>query len=143
MASTVSQQTPLSVFVTQLIALFDELVLVFPEERDIKMALEAIRGAKKINPRLILDLFYEHVWVDLADAIHNEDIQTIQHVARQKINTKFNEIMPALTIFDNKFHLLSEKNKKAIWAYLKVLCILCGRIINPSSTTGSGSSSRR
>jgi hypothetical protein len=125
------QQSPLTVFVNQLIALFDELVVVFPEERDVKMALEAIRGAKKINPRLILDLFYEHVWIDLSEAIRHEDLATVQQVARAKINTKFNEILPALAIFDTKWHLLSENNKKSIWAYLKVLCTLCNRIMNP------------
>lgn len=125
------QQSPLTVFVNQLIALFDELVIVFPEERDVKMALEAIRGAKKINPRLILDLFYEHVWIDLSEAIRHEDLATVQQVARAKINTKFNEILPALAIFDTKWHLLSENNKKSIWAYLKVLCTLCNRIMNP------------
>lgn len=129
--SLAQNQSPLNVFVNQLIALFDELVVVFPEERDVKMALDAIRGAKKINPRLILDLFYEHVWLDLADAISREDLATIQQVARTKINTKFNEILPALAIFDTKWHLLSQNNRKSIWAYLKVLCILCGRIVNP------------
>lgn len=126
-----SQQSPLSVFGNQLISLFEELIFVFPDERDVKMALEAIRGAKKINPRLILDLFYEHIWLDLADAISREDLVTIQQVARTKINTKFNEILPALAIFDTKWHLLSENNRKSIWAYLKVLCILCDRIMNP------------
>jgi len=125
------QQSPLTVFVNQLISLFEELVVVFPEEKDVKMALEAVRGAKKINPRLILDLFHEHVWLDLSEAINHEDLATVQQVARTKINTKFNEILPALAIFDTKWHLLSENNKKSIWAYLKVLCILCGRIVNP------------
>ena len=125
------QQSPLTVFVNQLISLFEELVVVFPEEKDVKMALEAVRGAKKMNPRLILDLFHEHVWLDLSEAINHEDLATVQQVARTKINTKFNEILPALAIFDTKWHLLSENNKKSIWAYLKVLCILCGRIVNP------------
>ena len=81
------QQSPLTVFVNQLISLFEELVVVFPEEKDVKMALEAVRGAKKINPRLILDLFHEHVWLDLSEAINHEDLATVQQVARTKINT--------------------------------------------------------
>ena len=54
----------LGAFNTQLIRFFEELVETYPEERDIKLGLEAIQGAKKINPKLILDLFYEHVYKD-------------------------------------------------------------------------------
>ena len=44
----------LTAFTAQLVNFFDELCNTFPEERDIKMANEAIKGARKINPRLIL-----------------------------------------------------------------------------------------
>ena len=56
-------------FNTQLIRFFEQLSETYPEERDIKLSLEAIRGAKMINPKLILDLFYEHVYKDLKDLI--------------------------------------------------------------------------
>lgn len=132
-SNTMANQTPLSIFTNQLVAFFEELTQVFPEEKDVKMGLEAIRGAKKVNPRLILDLFYEHVWRDLAEAVKREDLAFIQQVARKKIHGQFNEMMPALTIFDTKWSGLSEKNKKSIWAYMKVLCVLCERIVTPSS----------
>jgi hypothetical protein len=112
-------------FVTQLISFFEELSQSFPEEKDIRMALEAIRGARKVNPRLILDLFYEHVYADLHEAIQRQDIDTVQSVARSKITTQFNEIMPALALFDKHWSTMSDTNKEAIWKYLKVLCVLC------------------
>ena len=72
----------LGAFVTQLVNFFDELCNTFPEERDIKMATEAVKGAKKINPRLILDLFTEHVYNDLATAVAKRDVVQIRQVAQ-------------------------------------------------------------
>lgn len=114
----------LSAFTTQLVNFFDELCNTFPEERDIKMATEAIKGAKKINPRLILDLFTEHVYNDLAPAVKLRDVVKIREAAQQKISTQFNEMISALAIFDKHWDTMGSKNQEVIWQYLKVLCIL-------------------
>jgi hypothetical protein len=115
----------LSAFGTQIVRFFEELVETFPEEKDIRMASEAISGARKINPRLILDLFYEHFYVDFHRAVAEKDVATLVAVGRQKIATKFNEIMPAIAIFDKHWGGLTEPNRDAIWKYLTVLCVLC------------------
>jgi hypothetical protein len=115
----------LTAFTTQLVNFFDELCNTFPEERDIKMATEAIKGAKKINPRLILDLFLEHVYNDLAPAVARRDVVQIRQVAQQKIASQFNEMISALAIFDKHWDSMGVNNQETIWQYLKVLCILC------------------
>jgi GTP1/Obg family GTP-binding protein len=115
----------LSAFNTQLVAFFEELCEVIPEEKDVKMALEAIRGAKRINPRLLVDLFYDHVYRDLHEPISRKDIKSVQAIARVKIMSQFNEIMPALAIFDKHWAVLSLGTHEAIWKYLRVLCLLC------------------
>jgi hypothetical protein len=117
----------LSAFNSQLIKFFDDLSETFPEERDIRIAKEALEGARKINPRLILDLFYEHVAKDLRDAIMTENAAKIVEVARIKIQTQFNEILPALAIFDKHWNSLSDGNKQSIWRYLKVLILLADK----------------
>jgi hypothetical protein len=114
----------LTAFTTQLLNFFEELCNTFPEEKDIKMATEAIKGAKKINPRLILDLFTEHVYNDLAPAVAIRDVVHIRQVAQQKISTQFNEMISALAIFDKHWDSMGSKNQEVIWQYLKVLCIL-------------------
>jgi uncharacterized UPF0160 family protein len=115
----------LGAFNTQLIRFFEELVETYPEERDIKLGLEAIQGAKKINPKLILDLFYEHVYKDLFESIRNEDEGAVIGFAKAKIAGQFNEMSSALIIFDKYWSTMTEDNQKAIWKYLKVLCVLC------------------
>ena len=114
----------LSAFNTQLLNFFEELCNTFPEERDIKMATEAIKGAKKINPRLVLDLFTEHVYNDLGPAVLKRDVAHIRQVAQQKISTQFNEMISALAIFDKHWDSMGVANQEIIWQYLKVLCIL-------------------
>ncbi len=115
----------LSAFTTQLVNFFEDLTNTFPEERDIKLALEAVKGAKKINPRLILDLYYDHVYKDLSNAIANRDIVTIRAVAQHKISSQFNEMISALAIFDKHWDSMGTSNQETIWKYLTVLSVLC------------------
>jgi hypothetical protein len=120
----------LTAFSTQLINFFEELCNTFPEEKDIKMALEAIRAAKKINPRLMLDLFIEHVYKDLAGTIQKRDIAHIRHVAQVKLQTQFNEMISALAIFDKHWDSMGSKNQEVIWQYMKVLCVLAEKSLS-------------
>jgi len=118
----------LGAFTNQMVQFFDDLSETVPEEKSIKMAAEAIKGAKKINPMLILDLFYEHIYKDLHVAIDLRNVDMINAYGRTKIQTQFNEIMPAIMIFDKHWPTLSPGSQDAIWKYLKVLCVLCERI---------------
>lgn len=115
----------LGAFNTQLVRFFEELATTFPEERDIKLSLEAIQGAKKINPKLILDLFHDNVYRDLSDPIQRQDTDVVIGYAKSKIQGQFNEMSPALLIFDKHWPSMTDANQQAIWKYLKVLCILC------------------
>jgi hypothetical protein len=115
----------LGAFNNALIRFFEDLAETFPEERDIRGGLEAIQGARKINPKLILDLFYEHVYRDLNVAIANEDENLIIGYAKLKISSQFNEMSPALLIFDKYWVGLSELNRIMVWKWLKALCALC------------------
>jgi hypothetical protein len=108
----------LTAFTTQLVNFFEELVNTFPEEKEIKMAVEAVKLAKKANPRLIHDLFYEHVYKDLNQAIAKRDIQYIRSVAQAKISVQFNEMLSALSIFDKHWDSMGEQNQEVIWQYL-------------------------
>lgn len=119
--------SPLTQFGNLLVRFFEELSETFPEERDIKIALETIQSARKINPRLISDLFYEHIAKDLREPIANEDEVKIIAYAKAKISTQFNEILPALAIFDKHWVTLSDQNRTSIWKYLKALVILNDR----------------
>jgi len=122
--STKKPTSTLGLFNDKLVGFFEDLAATYPEERDIKMALEAIQGAKKINPKLVLDLFINNVSIPLHDDILAEDDVKVFAYAKTVINTKYNEILSALMIFDRHWPTMSDSNRKAIWNYLKVLVIL-------------------
>ena len=125
----------LGAFTNQMVQFFEDLGETIPEEKSIRGAAEAIKGAKKINPALILDLFYEHIYKDLHVAIDLRNVDMINTYGRVKIQTQFNEIMPAIMIFDRHWVTLSPNSQDAIWKYLKVLCVLCERIKGIAPTT--------
>jgi len=115
----------LGAFNTQLVNFFDELCTSFPEEKDIRMATEAIKGAKKINPRLLLDLFREHVYKDASSGIYQKDFQQVRSYAQKKVENQFNEMTSALALFDKHWETMGTNNQNTIWQYLNVLCLLC------------------
>ncbi len=125
-----SQPSPLSLFNNQLIRFFEELADTFPEERDIRSALSAIQSAKKANPRLLLDMFVLHVVNDLREVIMNEDIQGFITIVNKKIQTQFNDMMVAMTIFQKHWPTLNDDNRAAIWKYMKVLVVLSDKASN-------------
>jgi hypothetical protein len=119
--------TVLGIFNSKLIGFFEDLAETFPEEKDIKSALEMLQFAKKSTPKMILDMFVEYVQKPLHDSIMNEDENAIIAFARASIVSQFNEISPALMIFDKHWATLSDANRQAIWKHLKVLVLLAER----------------
>ncbi len=115
-------------FTTQLVRFFEDLAESYPEEKEIKMALEAVQGLKKVNPKMLLELFYEYVYMGISEAIAREDEEFIIHYARSTITGQFNEMSAALMIFDKHWPAMSDANRSVIWKYLKVLCALCEKV---------------
>ena len=123
--NTTTPKTKLGFFNEKLTEFFRDLAFAFPEERDLQTALEYIEFAKKSNPKLILDMFYENVYVGANEMIQTDDEAGVIAFARDTISKKYNEILPALAIFDKYWDSLDNQNRDTIWKYLKVLCILC------------------
>lgn len=120
----------LNAFNTKLIEFFQDLSETYPEEKEIKQALEAIIGLKKINPRMIVDLFHEYVYVPLGDSIKREDDEYIIPYAKKMIAEQFNEMSISLMIFNKYWPDMTSANRKAIWAYLKILVVFCEKAKN-------------
>lgn len=128
MSYLIPEMSLLGAFCNQLIRFFEELANSFPEEKGIAMALEAIQAGKKSNPRLMLDVFYENIYLPANDLIVNKKEQEIRDLARNVLSNKYNEMMPALMIFDKYWPGMTQSNKDVIWQYLLVLCKLCEKV---------------
>ena len=92
------------------------------------MALEAIQGLKKINPKMILELFFENVYKPIGDAIKRQDEDFVINFAKTLIKSQYNEMSVAIVMFDKHWPSLTEANRENIWKYLKVLCLLCEKV---------------
>lgn len=119
--------TTLGLFTDKLLGFFRDLADTYPEEKDIKLALDGLEAAKKINPRMIHDIFYEHVYKPLNEQIMAEDVDAIIAYTKVAVQTQFNEVYPALTIFQKYWPEMSESNRSAIWKHLKVLILLADK----------------
>ena len=89
------------------------------------MALEAVIAGKKSNPRLVLDIFHENIYMIANDLIVNRLDSEIRLLAKKVLASKYNEMMPALMIFDKYWPDIDNENRDVIWKYLQVLCTLC------------------
>jgi hypothetical protein len=116
--------TTLGLFNSKLISFFEDLAETYPEEKDIRMAKEGLEFARKSNPRLIHDTFYEYVYKPLHEHILNENSDEVISYTRHAIQTQFNEIFSALSIFEKHWPAMSDSNRSAIWKHLKVLVLL-------------------
>lgn len=124
MNSMSSQPSTLGLFVNKLIDFFEDLNNAYPEEKEIRAALESIKAAKRINPKLILDLFTEYVTKPLRDPILAENEEIVISFAKTILQTQFNDMSPALLIFDRHWPEMTESSRQAIWKHLKVLVLL-------------------
>lgn len=115
----------LGAFCNQLIRFFEELQSSYPEEKSISMALEAIKAAKRSNPKLVLDMYYEYIYKPANELIKNRQDDEIIILAQNVMASQFNELMPALMIFGKYWPTMSDTNRDVIWQYLDVLCKLC------------------
>jgi len=118
----------LGAFCNQLIRFFEELQSSFPEEKGISMALEAVKAGKKSNPRLMLDVFYDNIYKPANDLIVNKKDLEIRDLARTIMSKQYNEMMPALMIFDKYWPTMTDQNREVVWQYLLVLCKLCEKV---------------
>jgi len=116
--------SPLSNFNNQLIAFVEDLSETYTEERDLVRALEALRGLKKVNPKLIHSSFMEYVYPDFVGPVRAEDETTLIANAQRMLNGEFKEYAFAYLIFDKHWSTMSEEDKKAIWNWCKVLVVL-------------------
>jgi len=115
----------LAAFCNQLVRFFEELEESYPEEKSISMGLEAIKAAKKSNPKLVLDMFYQYLYKPANDLIMARKDEELILLARSIMSSRFNELMPTLMIFDKYWPTMSNTNRNVIWQYLEILCKLC------------------
>jgi hypothetical protein len=116
--------SPVAVFNNQLLGFVEELAETFPEEKDIKTAVDALKALKKANPKLLHTSFMEYIYPDFHGPVKAEDEQALISKARQMLDSEYKDYAFAYLIFDKYWSTMSDTNKKAIWKWCKVLVVL-------------------
>ncbi len=106
----------------------EDLAETYPEEKDIRMAAQALKLMKQANPRLVHTYFMEHVYSEFAEHIMNENEEYLIKRAHEILNEKYAEINYAFWIFDKHWKDMSETNKSHVWAYMKSILILAQKV---------------
>jgi hypothetical protein len=119
-----SQISPLKKFTNILVAFFEDLSESYPEEKDIRMAAEGLRGLSAINPKLILSMFIESVYPEFKGPVMARDEVALNKLAHNKLSTEFSQISYAYWIFDKHWKSMSESNKDKIWKYCTAIVLL-------------------
>ena len=119
--------TPIGAFNNQLLSFVEELAETYTEEKDLRVALDALKALKKANPKLLHSGFMEYIYPDFHGPVMDEDEDALITKAKEALNGPHKEYAFAYLIFDRHWSAMSETNKKAIWKYCKVLCILAER----------------
>lgn len=116
-----------SAFNNQLIAFVEDLAETFPEEKEIKNAVDALKALKKANPKLLHTGFMEYIYPDFHGPVKAEDDVAIISKARAILDSDYKDYAFAYLIFDRYWSSMGESNKKTIWNWCKVLVVLAER----------------
>ena len=119
--------TPIATFNNKLIEFVEDLTESYPEEKEIRNALDALKAIKRINPKLLHSGFMEYVYPEFHKPVMNEDEGALIKTAHTALHGEHSEYAFAYIIFDRHWSGMSDENKKAIWNYCKVLVVLAER----------------
>jgi hypothetical protein len=120
--------TALGAFNNQLLAFVEELAETYPEEKELRSALDALKTLKRANPKLLHTVFMDYIYPDFHIPVMAEDETTIIGKAKEVLNGEYKDYAFAYLIFDRHWSTMSEVNKKAIWNWCKVLVVLAKRV---------------
>lgn len=127
----------LSAFTNQLEAFSSELSVMFPEDVDLKMALNMIKLIKKANPRKLLMVFDKFTVDYKAEIMARDENFFIKHSFDELADKtgKSDYTYSLVTQLKSHWTEMSQDSKDATWQYFIVLFKLSEKI-NSTPVTG-------
>ena len=124
----------LSAFTNQIEAFASELTLMFPDDVDLKMALNMIKLIKKTNPRKLFEIFQKFTWSYKEQIMIKDESFFLEHDFNdlaQKIK-KQDYAFSLVTQIKSHWSEMSDESKEASWNYFIVLFRLSDKILELS-----------
>ena len=122
----------LSAFNNLLDQFLDELVMTFPELRDLNTIRTVVGMIRRINPRMVLDNFISvagryHVKVLAKDSSFFENLENWKSDPYYQQEFASEDIFQKLVVFKDVWVDLTEGNKATIWTYFRQLLVIGAR----------------
>ena len=120
----------LSAFTNQLEAFSSELSVMFPEDVDLKMALNMIKLVKKANPRKLLVVFDKFTTDYKTDIMARDENFFIKHDFNELADKtgKSDYTYSLVTQLKSHWTEMSQESKDATWQYFIVLFKLSEKV---------------
>jgi hypothetical protein len=117
----------LTAFNTQFYDFLDDVESVFMNDNGIKRAKNALILIKKVNPALVIKLWYKYIVVNYESEIDNNNINFfIEKDYKNDLRylNSSDEIMKHIDFLREPVRNMGESNQQKSFMYIKNLCIL-------------------
>jgi hypothetical protein len=118
------KSTLLRAFNTQFFDFLKDIITIFPDNQDIKLANTSFETIKKANPTLILKAWYSYVYHPYRDVIDAGDIEFFfdkDYGSDLSIVPNASEIMKMIDKIRQPIKELSDENKEHTKKYIQIL----------------------
>ena len=117
----------LSAFNNTLIEFADDLILVFPDDNDLKIYKNSLILLQKTNPRKVQTIFHTYI-IHYKDQILNRDEHFFLNDNYDTVKDEKNIVL--IDRLKNYWSNISNSNKDKIWKYFEILISLSFKCSN-------------
>ena len=117
----------MNAFNTQLFEFFDDIECIFTEDSSVKKAKNALLIIKKMNPSLIIKIWYVYIYSKYKTEIENNNIEFfIDNDYKNDLENmnKSDDIVKNIDKIREPIKNMSKENQEKSFKYIKNLCIL-------------------
>jgi hypothetical protein len=109
-----------------------DLIKVYPNDEDMKLYELGLKAVRFVSPKKVCEEFYQAVTVPYASYIQVKDER---YFMEHDFNEVKDEVPDGIRILNKTlgyWKSLSDDDKEAVWKYLRVLCVLSKKILEPT-----------
>lgn len=103
--------------------LIDDILRVFPEDTEIAVASNALKKMRKANPKLIINVFIEHIKIPYGLQIMENNIEFF--LKKDYSTDVSNDILMKVNSIKGPIANMSSDEQNKVIKYLQNLCKLC------------------
>jgi len=130
---SLDKSTILKVFNEHFVEFIEDIASVFPDENDLILAKNYLLLMKKTNPKLLINIFYNNIFLKYNDKFEQNDMD---YFIEKDYQEDFTENKNSAKIIQSIDHLrssiknMNEHNKTKTIKYLQNLCKLSNSYVN-------------